>query len=155
MTRRHNVRKLKLHRNYTAQELADVMDVGIGAVRAWTKAGLKPIDTRRPFLFCADTVAEFLEARNKPYQPSGPGQIYCVACKKTITPRDNVAKLVPLNNQTGNLIGTCPDCGRDVYRRVRLAEAPEKAGNLKVHHQDDKATLVGDGCPSHTPPNKE
>lgn len=51
MTRRVNPNLVKIHRSYTARELADCLGVHKNTVRHWQRKGLTPIDARRPYLF--------------------------------------------------------------------------------------------------------
>ena len=147
MSRRHDVRRAKQHLSYSVAEICETFRVGPTAVWRWRKAGLTPIEDRRPYLFHGSELARFLTARNKPRQPSGPGEIFCVACKRTISPLGNVASLMPLSGVTGNLIGKCPHCRRDCYRRVTLAEIAAKAGTLTIYYEDGSAPFSEDGDP--------
>lgn len=150
MTRRYDARKAKPHLCYTALELAAVFEVTVTTVRHWKKGGLEPIDNHRPHLFAGRDVAPFLETHNKPRQPSGRGEMYCVACKRTVVPMGDTVDLVVLSERIGELIGICPHCGRRPHRRVRLAEVTDKAGHLTVRYEDDAATLSTLGQPPHT-----
>lgn len=153
MTRRYDSRRARAHRNYKRTELAERFGVGLATISAWKRKGLQPIDERRPLLFAGLEVQRFLESHNKPRQPLEPGQIFCVTCKKAIMPKDGIARYVRLSSSLGNLVGTCPACGRGTWRRVRAAEILEKAGSLKVEYEDDTANLSGDGEPPRTEPS--
>lgn len=87
MTRRHNLRRIKLRQSYTASELADTLSVNLGTIRRWGKEGLEPIERRRPFLFLGEYVVDFLEGRRKPRRPLGPGELLCVRCKVARSPQ--------------------------------------------------------------------
>lgn len=50
--KRINPRRAKLHRSYTAFELAELLDVHKNTVRQWIKAGLPVVDGARPALIC-------------------------------------------------------------------------------------------------------
>lgn len=136
MTRRYDPRRSKPHLTYTAQELTELFDVGIGTVRKWQKNGLTPIDRIRPYLFPGSDVASFLAARNKPREPMLPGQIYCVACKRPIQPVDGEVEMVARTLTSKDIRGTCPHCGRKVFRRVRVSELNEKLGDLRIKDED-------------------
>ena len=45
-----NHRLLKIHRSYTVEEVASVLDVHRNSVRNWLRSGLDAIDQRRPTL---------------------------------------------------------------------------------------------------------
>lgn len=145
MTRRHDVRRVKRHLNYTACELAQLLRVTLTTISHWRREGLTSIDLHRPYLYNGVTVAEFLARRNKPRQPMGSGEIYCVACKRACTPAGGVADIVARGLTTVDLVGTCPGCGRSVFRRVRGSELVQKAGHLRLRYEDDAALLPACG----------
>ncbi|MXO75730.1 hypothetical protein GRI40_10925 [Altererythrobacter aerius] len=155
MTRRYDPRRARSHLNYTRAELARLFSVGLATICAWKRNGLQPMDGSRPYLFAGADVRQFLEKHNKPRQRLEPGQIYCVACKQAMEPLNGVATYAPLSDTLGNLIGTCANCGRRVWRRVRNSELLEKAGKLKIQYEGDAATLSSDGEPLHTEPSDE
>ncbi len=143
MTRRYDPRRARLHRTYTAKQLCEVFDVGLSTVRAWCGKGLQPIDQQRPFLFAGPAIQKFLRQHNKPYQPTGPGEIYCVACKRGIKPAGGVVDFVPMGLMNGNFVGSCPHCFHGVCQRVRNDDISRKAGNLKVRHKGVSAPVNG------------
>jgi Helix-turn-helix domain len=50
MGRHPNPRLVKIHRSYTVEEVARILQKHKNTVRAWIKQGLRPIDGRRPIL---------------------------------------------------------------------------------------------------------
>jgi DNA-directed RNA polymerase specialized sigma24 family protein len=48
--RRPNYRQVKIHRNYTVEEIASVFGIHKNTVREWIKAGLPVLDDKRPML---------------------------------------------------------------------------------------------------------
>ena len=142
MTRRYDTRRALPHRSYSRAELAATFDVSLGTISSWMSKGLRTIDGKRPYVFSGGAVREFLEQHNKPYQPTGPGEIYCVACKRIIEPNGCVVNFVSTSPTDGNFVGTCPHCFHGVRQRVRKSEIARKAGKLKVRFED-AATPVG------------
>ena len=64
MAKRHpNHRRVKLHRNYTVEEIASLLFVHKNTVREWVKLGLPVIDNKRPMLILGQELAAFLQAR--------------------------------------------------------------------------------------------
>jgi hypothetical protein len=57
--RRLNPRRVKVHRNYTVEEVAKLYGVHKNTVRDWLKAGLPKIDGRRPILILGRQLAGF------------------------------------------------------------------------------------------------
>lgn len=150
MTRRYDTRRARVSLSYTTSELAELFEVTLSTVYAWVRDGLVPIDCHRPYLFAGPAVAAFLRARNKPRQPLEDGQIYCVACKKACRPDNGIAELLPRGETTADVVGTCPFCFRRVFRRVRLDELSERAGNLILHHEDGTIALEQLGDRPHS-----
>jgi hypothetical protein len=155
MTRRYDPRRALPHLSYTRAELAERFDVNIGTISSWMAKGLRTIDGRRPYVFAGGAVREFLKQHNKPYQPTGPGEIYCVACKCVIEPAAGVVTFVPLGPTNGNLVGTCPHCFHGVRQRVRKGDIRRKAGNLKVRFEDVATTVSSEAGPSRTQSSEE
>ena len=130
MSKRHpNHRLVKIHRNYTVEEVARLLSIHKNTVREWVKAGLPTCDDRRPILILGRELMAFLQtkrARNK--QPCQPGEIYCVRCRAPKFPAGGMAEYRPLNGRVGNLRAICPDCNSIMYRRVSMAKLEQFGG---------------------------
>ena len=80
--RRPNHRLVKLHRNYTVEEIARLYDAHKNTVRQWVKAGLPVLDDKRPMLILGRELAAFLQARRtKNKRSCQPGEMYCLRCR--------------------------------------------------------------------------
>ncbi len=143
MSRRHDPRRAKAHRNYDSAEIAELFNVTIGTARKWRKEGMRPIDDRQPYIFSGSSVAEFLRHKNKPRQPLEPGQLFCLGCKAPREARDNCATLVRLGENNWGLRGKCAVSGHEVNRRVSLSSLQAAAGHLEVRHEDGTVALLG------------
>jgi len=118
-----NPRLVKLHRNYSVEEVARLFGLHKNAVRNWLLQGLTPIDDRRPLLILGRELSRFLqERRQKAKQVCGPGRIFCVACRAPKVPAGNMGEIIAIGPRSGNLRGICPDCDRLIYRRVNLTK---------------------------------
>lgn len=117
-------RRVKIHRNYDAADIARDFDVGRNAVWNWRKAGLRPIEGIRPMLFLGGELRRFLkERRDKRKRKSPPGHIYCVPCREPRRPAGDMVDYLPGGNATsGNLRGMCPKCERLIFRRARRGD---------------------------------
>jgi hypothetical protein len=138
MGKRHpNHRLVKVHRSYSVFDVAMLFKIHKNTVRAWQKAGLRPIDTRRPVVFLGKELAEFLKTRRvQAKRPLLSGQIYCVACREAKEPALGMADYVPLTRTSGNLRGFCPMCQRFIHRRVSWAKLTIIAGQLDITFTD-------------------
>ena len=134
MKKRHpNHRRVKIHRSYTVEEIADLFGAHKNTVRVWVKAGLPTSDGKRPILILGRDLAAFLQARRtKNKQPCGAGQIYCVRCRAPKSPAGDMAEYEPLTEQVGNLIGICPDCDLMIYRCVSLVKLARVRGKVDI-----------------------
>jgi hypothetical protein len=131
--KRVNPRRVKLHRNYAVEEVAMLFNVHKNTVRGWLKSGLEAVDERRPALVLGRTLSAFLHARRRrSRQRCGPGQFYCLRCRAPKYPAARKADYVPITPRSGNLRGSCADCGSRIYRRVSLRKLAASAGNLDV-----------------------
>src|SRR5260221_7623257 len=123
-----NPRLVKIHRNYSVEDIARLFGIHKNTVRSWLKQGLAAIDDRRPTLILGRELFRFLhERRQKAKQSCGPGRIFCIACRAPKVPAGNMAECIPATALAGNLCGICPDCDRLIYRRGQL---PKKKADL-------------------------
>ena len=64
MGKRHpNHRLVKIHRNYTVDDVSRLLGVHKNTVRAWIKAGLPVMDEKRPLLILGYVLRDFLKSR--------------------------------------------------------------------------------------------
>jgi hypothetical protein len=144
------VQRAKTHVCYTAKEVAQLFKVNIGTVRKWVAAGLRPIDRHVPHLFLGSSLASFLSARNKPHEPLLPGEFFCVCCKGKRLPAGNRVGLLARSETTADFTANCSQCGRRLYRRVRLSEVQEKLGPARLTHDDASTTISSSRDPHQT-----
>lgn len=133
--KRHpNHRLIKIHRNYTVEEVASVLGVHKNTVREWIRQGLPTTDDRRrPMLILGSDLVSFLKtrrARNK--RPCRPGELYCVRCRTPKSPAENMADYETVTETAGKLIAICPDCGLIMNQRVSVAKLGQIRGNLDI-----------------------
>jgi hypothetical protein len=132
-SRRPNPRLVKIHRNYSVEDIARLFKIHKNTVRSWLKQGLAAIDDRRPTLILGRELSCFLhERRAKAKQTCGPGRIFCIACRAPKVPAGKMADCTPASPSTGSLCGICPDCHRLIYRRVNLAKIDAVRGDLEI-----------------------
>jgi hypothetical protein len=128
-----NPRLVKVHRNYSVEEIAHLFGLHKNTVRHWLKQGLATIDDRRPTLVLGNNLSRFLhERRQKGKQSCGPGRIFCIACRAPKVPAGQMAECIPTGPRAGNLRGICPDCDRLIYRRVNPAKIDAVRGELEI-----------------------
>jgi len=150
MAVRHpNSRLVKIHRNYTVEEVARLFGIHKNTVRTWLRQGLAAIDERRPTLVLGLVLSRFLyERRKKAKQPCGPGRIFCIACRAPKSPAGNMAECVVVGPLAGNLRGICPNCGRLIYRRISLPKIDAIRGDLDITFTQPDPRIEDSAAPS-------
>ena len=148
-TRRVNPRVVKLNRSYSIPELAACCGVHKNTVTHWQKAGLKPIDKRRPLLFHGATVRRFLAERNAGRKrPCPPGMLYCFRCREPRPPALGMVDYVPLNATSGNLRAICATCDTVMHRRAPETALASILPSCDVQIAGRPARLTGSPSPS-------
>jgi hypothetical protein len=147
--RHPNPRLVKVHRNYSVEDVARLFGLHKNTVRNWLKQGLPAIDDRRPMLILGRELSRFLhERRQKAKQSCGPGRIYCIACRAPKLPAGKMAECIPTGPHAGNLRGICPDCDRLIYRRVNLAKIDAIRGELEITFTQARTSIRESTAPS-------
>lgn len=123
--RRFNLRRVKVHRSYTVFEVAECIGAKRCTIRRWLKSGLPCCDDQRPYLISGKALRDFLQRRQTARRHvCGPGEVYCVACRRPVHPADGKVTYRPITDRTGDLAGVCPKCGHRIHRRVNVAKLP-------------------------------
>jgi hypothetical protein len=144
MKKRHpNHRLVKIHRNYTVEEIAGLFGMHKNTVRHWVKEGLAAIDDKRPMLILGSVLAAFLQARRtKNKQTCKPGELYCVRCRAPKSPGGGMADYSPVTEKFGNLVAICPDCNSLMNRRVSMARIWEFCGKMDISFPEALERIV-------------
>jgi hypothetical protein len=135
MRKRHsNHRRVKIHRSYTVEEVAQLFGAHKNTVRAWIKAGLPTCDRKRPTLILGRELASFLQARRvSKKQPCQPGELYCVRCRAPKFPAGDMAEYQPINHCGASVQG--PAANADTWGAV--------ASQSPAIHTADAAMKLG------------
>ncbi|MDH5763352.1 MAG: helix-turn-helix domain-containing protein [Nitrospinota bacterium] len=148
-----NPRKVKIHRNYTVEEAAELLGAHKNTVRQWIKRGLPVIDDRRPMLILGSDLADFLQSlRTKNKKSCKPGEMYCLRCRIPKSPAFNEAEYRPKTESLGNLFGLCPDCGAGMYRSINPTKLERIRGKLEITFPEGVRRIVD--C-KHPPVNSD
>ncbi len=117
-----NHRLVKIHLNYTVEEIALLLKVHKNTVRSWIKDGLPTCDDRRPVLVLGVQLAEFLKGRRtKNKQPCGFGQLFCFRCRAPRFPAGSMAECMRVTEKIGHLQAICRICYSMMNLRISLA----------------------------------
>jgi excisionase family DNA binding protein len=142
MARRHNLRRVKIHRSYSVSEAAKLLDVHKHTVSRWIERGLPLIEQKRPLLIHGSDLRDFVKAQQPRKQPCRAGEIYCIGCRAPKRPACDVADYIPKTATTGLLAGICPTCERMIYRAANVATLASACGDLSVTHQLPRERLT-------------
>jgi hypothetical protein len=141
---RTNPSRVKALRTYSVQELAHRLGVHKNTIRNWQRAGLEPIDERRPVLFQGAAVRAFLTGRNaKRKRPCPPGTFYCFRCREPRPPALEMVDYLPVRMGSGNLCAICACCGTLMHRRVRRTEIGTAMPGCTVQFVEAELSLSG------------
>jgi hypothetical protein len=111
MSKKINPNLVKIHRNYSVEDISNLLEVHKNTVRNWLKKGLKAIDSNKPALVLGGTLKRFLKERraiNK--RACKDDEIYCMRCRIPRNPADSMANFKLVNQNTGCLSALCPVC---------------------------------------------
>jgi len=150
MRKRHpNHRLVKIHRNFTVEEIADLFSIHKNTVRAWVKAGLATSDDKRPMLVLGHDLVAFLKGRRaKNKHTCKAGEMYCVRCRAPKRAGGDMAEYSPVTEKFGNLIAICPDCNLIMNRRVSLAKLGQVCGNMDISFPQVQQHIVESAKPT-------
>ena len=150
MKKRHpNHRLVKIHRNYTVEEIVNLFGNHKNTVRGWIKAGLAISDDKRPMLVLGHDLVAFLQNRRaKNKQACKPGEMYCVRCRSPKFPAADMADYSPVTERFGNLIAICPDCNSIMNRRVSFAKLSQVCGNMDISYPQAQQHIVESAKPT-------
>ena len=124
---------VKIHRNYTIEDIANLFQLHKNTVRTWVKQGLPVIDSQRPMLILGGDLMEYLQSKRKSKKTTCKlNELYCVSCKAPKEPALNMAEFKAINEQTGRLIGLCPTCDSEMNKFVSQSKLPSVLEKLEV-----------------------
>lgn len=132
--------RVKTHRSYTFQQLADLLDVTVGTIRRWCKRGLPCLTDARPFLVEARDFHEFHAdklARKKTRLEQF--EVYCLSCKSAQTPEPGLVDAEPMDATRDRIMALCPTCAgltRRIISRSDLRKWRVKFGFASNTHED-------------------
>lgn len=139
--RRHNPRVAKSLRCYSIIEVAELYGVHRQTVRHWLNNGLSPLDGGRPILIHGSELNRFHNARrNGGKLTCGPGELFCLGCRKPRRPAFDMADFVPITESIGTLSAICPTCGRMMTQKVNAERLARFSSELALAIQTGSRT---------------
>jgi len=133
MAKSPNPNLVKIHRNYTVEDVANLFSVHKNTVRSWVKEGLATNDDKRPMLILGSDLKDYLQAKRKSKKRKClPFEIYCVRCRLPQLPAANMADYELINCSMGRLIGLCPSCNGIINKYFNFAHLEQIQGKLDI-----------------------
>jgi hypothetical protein len=133
MPRTFDGRRVKIHRNYTISEAADLLGAHPNTLHAWLMAGLPCIKDRRPWLILGRDLRAFLDRRRTRRRVHCPANhLYCFRCRAAREPAGMMLDYEPTTANSGNLKGLCSVCEAWMNRRASLAKLGQVAGRCDI-----------------------
>lgn len=131
--RRHNPNLVKLNYTYTIAEIAELFGVHQGTVRRWIKEGLPLCGEGRPMLVLGPVLKEFIaERRRKARKPCGPGEMYCLKCRRPRRPAGDIADYQLSRAGAGLLVAICSVCESMIYQRAGFSTLARVRGEVTI-----------------------
>jgi hypothetical protein len=133
MAKRPNPNLVKIHRNYTVEEVAALFSVHKNTVRSWVKDGLVTNDDKRPMLILGAELKQYLQSKRKVKKRKCLAyEIYCVRCRLPQFPDGNMVDFEPINCTMGRLIGLCPSCNGVINKYFKFTQLEDIKGQLDI-----------------------
>ena len=125
-----NPNRVKIHRNYTVEEIAALFSVHKNTVRSWFKKGFPVLDDQKPMLILGRELKSYLQASHKQKKRKcRPDEMYCMRCKSPRKPAENMVDYVPISVTTGRLVGLCSSC-ESIINKITSFESVERNPDL-------------------------
>ncbi len=133
MKRTHNPNKCKIHRSYTVEEVALLLDVHKRTVRNWIKKGLPVCDDKRPLLILGAELKQFLQLQRKENKRKcKPSELYCLKCREPRLPDQSSLQFIEETSTKGRVIAACCVCNSLMNKYFKLENITSIQRDLAV-----------------------
>lgn len=123
MSRSYKGIRLKKNRVYSTEDLQRAYAVSANTISNWRKAGLRPSDCTRPYVFRGGLVMAFHKARHERLCTRlYPGEFKCTGCKSAVFPELRSLTINRASNGSRMGFGQCSECGCHVRKFVSEAD---------------------------------
>lgn len=130
MAKRLSGRRIRIHRNYTVDEAARIVEVAKGTMLRWVRRGdLPALKDKRPYLILGSELRAFVDQRKIGRTKCRLHEAFCFTCRAPREPALGMADLRPRNSASAMLEALCSTCGQMMFKRVSQARISE----LRIH----------------------
>lgn len=156
MKRTYDPRKVKRHRSYTVQELAQLYEVGPNTIRQWIKKhGLPVIADTYPTLIHWEAFRTWLidwQAARK--WTCAHDEMSCLKCQRGRKVKSGTFSITESNKASLMMHGDCKTCGKPMNRTTSQAKLEANKtifmGNTPTHYAPPNAH-TSNPKPPHNP----
>ncbi|MEQ8178789.1 MAG: helix-turn-helix domain-containing protein [Amphiplicatus sp.] len=143
MAKRYPAHRVKIHRNYTIEETADLLGAHAQTVRSWVQSGaLSACSDKRPVLIVGADLRAFLQGREiAAKRRLGPNEFYCLKCRAPRRPAGMMADFEVQTDRASRLVALCEECEGLIYRAVAAEKLAAVAPNLSLIFKGRKLSL--------------
>ena len=138
MKRKINLNHIKENYPYSIADICDIFGKHKNTVFAWKKAGLKPIDNKKPYLFHGSDLREFLKQKQDAQKSKCQvDELFCTKCQKPQKPFGKLVDIFVMAKNRLNLQGLCEVCNCKMnkgFKRKNLALIQKTYDVGKVHN---------------------
>ena len=121
-----DLRKIRLSRCYSIQEVAKLLGIGVNTVRAWIKLGLPVVGSEKLILIPGDSLKNWLKVRAAARkQKCLPDEVYCLRCRRPRMVKTGSAVVAPRSNKTIAIRARCATCDARMNKTGSLAKISE------------------------------
>jgi len=148
MSKKINPNLVKIHRNYSVEDISNLLGVHKNTVRDWFKKGLEVIDNNKPALVLGSVLKRFLKKRREANKRAcKDDEIYCMRCRLPKKPAENKADFRLINQNVGCLSALCPVCRSVMNKFVSRKKISLIMGTLDVNLPQDQKQLFDTSYP--------
>ncbi|WP_417514816.1 helix-turn-helix domain-containing protein [Minwuia sp.] len=121
-----------MHRNYTVDEAARLLNCSKSTIRRLIAKGLPVIKDQKPHLILGSDLIEFLKKQRRPKVRCGPGEFYCLRCRAPRQPALGMVEIRSRNVSSLNIRALCDVCQAVMHRRVSERQMPSFSANFEI-----------------------
>ena len=141
MSKRIKSQGIRVHRQYTYEQAADVMGISAATVRRWRSEGLEVFDGKVPHLIVGAVLKEFVGQKNAKTGPKMPSDNFlCMTCGAHRGAYGGMADYWPKTDKTGYLKTLCDVCEGPCSKLASKAKLNELGKTLTIVIRDSVVT---------------
>lgn len=143
MAKRYPAHRLKIHRNYTIEQAAELLGAHVQTVRGWARGGALPVcEKKRPALIVGADLRAFLQKREAAGKRHlGPNEFYCLKCRAPRRPAGMMADYEAKSDRAGRLVALCEACEGLLYRTANADMLAIVAPDLAIIRKSREPSL--------------